>query len=134
MRPGIGRNASCASGDCLTSWPEGHSRPRELRFSIYSCTCILYVYVYLISLELDIKKEGERIHSIFQDPLAQHLLVCMDSRECYYVGRSRGSRRVQPRPLHKVKGHWIESVAWNKVEQTENSTGPILMGTNNGEG
>ncbi len=34
MRPGIGRNASCASGDCLTSRPKGCSRPRE--FSIYS--------------------------------------------------------------------------------------------------
>ena len=28
---------SCALGDCLTSRPKGHSRPRELWFSIYSC-------------------------------------------------------------------------------------------------
>ena len=41
MRPGIGRNASCASGDCLTSRPKGRSQPRELWFSIYSCTCTL---------------------------------------------------------------------------------------------
>ena len=26
-------------GDCLTSRPKGLSRPRELWFSIYSCTC-----------------------------------------------------------------------------------------------
>ena len=38
MRPGIGRNVSCALGDCLTSRPEGRSQPRELWFSIYSCT------------------------------------------------------------------------------------------------
>ena len=25
-------------GDCLTSRPKGHLRPRELWFSIYSCT------------------------------------------------------------------------------------------------
>ena len=30
MRPGIGRNASCAVGDCLTSMPKGRSWPREL--------------------------------------------------------------------------------------------------------
>ena len=38
MRPGIGRNTSCALGDCLTSRPKGHSQPGELWFSIYSCT------------------------------------------------------------------------------------------------
>ena len=32
MRPGIGRNASCASGDWLTSRPKGCSQPRELWF------------------------------------------------------------------------------------------------------
>ena len=37
MRPGIGRNASCALGDCLPSRPKGRSWPRELWFSIYSC-------------------------------------------------------------------------------------------------
>ena len=37
MTPGIGRNASCALGDYLTSRPEGRSRPRELWFSIYLC-------------------------------------------------------------------------------------------------
>ena len=36
----IGQNVSCASGDCLTSRPKGRSRPRELWFSIYSCTCM----------------------------------------------------------------------------------------------
>ena len=38
MRPGIGRNASCALGDCLTPRPKGRSWPRELWFLIYSCT------------------------------------------------------------------------------------------------
>ena len=29
MRPSIGRNASCALGDCLTSRPKGRLQPRE---------------------------------------------------------------------------------------------------------
>ena len=38
MRPGIDQNAL---GDYLTSGPEGRLRPKELWFSIYSCTlCI----------------------------------------------------------------------------------------------
>ena len=40
LRPGIGRNVSCALGDCLTSRPKGRSRPRELWFSIYSCSSV----------------------------------------------------------------------------------------------
>ena len=47
-RPGIGRNASCASGDCLTSRPKGRSWPRELWFSIYSCT---YMYIWAVVLQ-----------------------------------------------------------------------------------
>ena len=35
MRPGIGQKSSCTLGDCLTSRPEGCSRPSELWFSIY---------------------------------------------------------------------------------------------------
>ena len=50
-----------------------------------------------------------------------------------YVGRSRPGKRAIPRLPPKVKGHLIESVAWNKVEQTDYATGPILLGTNNGE-
>ena len=47
----------------------------------------------------------------------------------YYYTHSRS----QPRPLPKVRGQLIESVAWNKVEQGEHGTGPILLGTSNGE-
>ena len=37
MRPSIGPNVSCALGDCFTCRPKGHSQPRELWFSIYTC-------------------------------------------------------------------------------------------------
>lgn len=88
--------------------------------------------LYFVEVEIR-QREGERIHKIFQDPMAQHLLICLEHRECIYVGRSRPGKRAIPRLLPKVKGHLIESVAWNKVEQTEHGTGPILLGTNNGK-
>ena len=56
----------------------------------------------------------------------------MESKECYYIG-SRMPKRSQPKPLQKVKGQLIESVAWNKVEQSDQSTGPILLGTSTGQ-
>ena len=91
----------------------------------------MYSYIYV---EVEVKqREGERIHSIFQDPLAQHLFICLESRECLYVARSRPNKRAIPRSLPKVKGHLIQSVAWNKVEQSESATGPILLGTSSGE-
>ena len=66
MRPGIGRNASCALGDCLTSIGlRGCSQPRELWFfdilmysvctyCIHACTyTFIHVHVrYLLSLAL----------------------------------------------------------------------------------
>ena len=55
--PGIGRNVSCALGDCLTSRPKGRSRPRELWFLIYSCicTCTVHVHVSLKSTPYEVK-------------------------------------------------------------------------------
>ena len=44
---------TCALGDCLTSRPKGRSRPRELWFSIYSCTLLptkwTHVHVHTLS-------------------------------------------------------------------------------------
>lgn len=42
-RPDIGWNVYYAEGDCLASRPDGHSRPRELWFSIYSCGYMYYM-------------------------------------------------------------------------------------------
>ena len=72
------------------------------------------------------------MRKVFQDPTGSHLLICMKSKECYYIGQA--SKRNQPRLLPKVKGQVIESVAWNKMEMKEQSggTGAILLGTAQG--
>ena len=83
-------------------------------------------------LEYEIKRDDDRVQKVFQDPTGVHLLVCMKSRECYYIGKA--SRKPQPRLLPKVKGQVIESVAWNKLDMREpgGGTGAILLGTKNG--
>lgn len=80
----------------------------------------------------EIKRDDDvRIHKMFQDPRSHHLLVCMESKEMYHIARG-GVKKTQPRLQPKVKGHLVESVAWNKHETSEHSTGAILLGTNNG--
>ena len=37
-----------------------------------------------------------------------------------------------PFPYLHSQGHMLECIGWNKVEQGENSTGPILIGTRKG--
>ena len=83
-------------------------------------------------LEYEIKRDDDRVRKVFQDPTGAHLLLCMKSRECYYIGLA--SRRAQPRLLPKVKGQTIESVAWNKMDVKEagGGTGAILLGTAQG--
>ena len=83
MRPGIGRNAPCTLGDCLTCRPKGHSWPRELWFSIYSCIHVLYIYIYICTTGLTLltgggggspaeyimERMGKRKAAVFPDPV-----------------------------------------------------------------
>ena len=90
-------------------------------------------YFLIFFAVCEIKREEDiRVHKIFQDPQAQHLLVCLESKDTFYISRG-GTKRPQPRPLPKFKNALLESVAWNKIEQTDSSTGAILVGTNQGE-
>ena len=54
MRPGIGQNMSCSLGNCLTFRNEGHSWPRKLWFSIYSCTCICTMAITIITIHVHV--------------------------------------------------------------------------------
>uniref|UniRef100_H3A4C1 Vacuolar protein sorting-associated protein 18 homolog n=2 Tax=Latimeria chalumnae TaxID=7897 RepID=H3A4C1_LATCH len=66
---------------------------------------------------------------MFLDPTGSHLLLALTTSECLYVNRN--AQKV--RSLSRWKGHLIESVGWNKLLGTEASTGPILVGTSQGQ-
>ncbi|KAF2208754.1 hypothetical protein CERZMDRAFT_48735 [Cercospora zeae-maydis SCOH1-5] len=67
------------------------------------------------------------IRKLFIDPSASHLLISTTLGENYYLHvQSR-----QPKPLNKLKGVQIESVAWNSSLPTS-STREILLGTTDG--
>ena len=67
------------------------------------------------------------IRRMFLDPTASHLLVCTASGENYYLH----SQSQQPRPLGRLRGVLIESVAWNPALPTA-ATREILVGAADG--
>lgn len=67
------------------------------------------------------------IRRMFLDPTASHLIVCTALGENYYLH----SQSKQARPLGRLRGVSIESVAWNPSLPTA-STREILIGASDG--
>lgn len=80
--------------------------------------------------DIDLPKRPQEvgvIHRMFLDPTASHLLVATSLGENYYLH----SQSRQPRPLGRLRGVSIESVAWNPSLPTA-STREILLGASDG--
>ncbi|XP_068109477.1 vacuolar protein sorting-associated protein 18 homolog [Hyperolius riggenbachi] len=75
------------------------------------------------------RKDDFKVHKMFLDPTGSHLLVALNSGECFYLNRNA----QKARSLSRWKGHMIESIGWNKFLGNETSTGPILVGTAQGQ-
>ncbi|CAM1502892.1 Fc.00g076680.m01.CDS01 [Cosmosporella sp. VM-42] len=80
--------------------------------------------------DIDLPKKPSEvgiIRRMFLDPTASHLLICTALGENYYLH----SQSKQPRPLGRLRGVSIESVAWNPSLPTA-STREILIGAADG--
>ena len=64
---------------------------------------------------------------MFLDPTASHLIVCTALGENYYLHY----QARQPRPLPRLRGVTVESIAWNPALPTT-STREILIGASDG--
>lgn len=81
-------------------------------------------------VDIDLPKKSAEIGLIrrmFLDPSASHLIVTTTLGENYYLH----TQSRQPKPLTRLKGVSIESVAWNPSLPTA-STREILLGTTDG--
>ncbi|KAI0011782.1 Pep3/Vps18/deep orange family-domain-containing protein [Xylariaceae sp. FL0662B] len=67
------------------------------------------------------------IRHMFLDPTASHLLICTSLGENYYLH----TQSRQPRPLSRLRGVPIESIAWNPSLPTA-TTREILVGAADG--
>ena len=83
-----------------------------------------------IGPDIDLPKKPSEIGVIrrmFLDPTASHLIVCTSLGENYYLH----SQSRQPRPLARLRGVSIDSIAWNPSLPTA-STREILFGASDG--
>ncbi|RAL10042.1 vacuolar protein sorting protein DigA [Aspergillus homomorphus CBS 101889] len=81
--------------------------------------------------DIDLPKKSSEIGVIrrmFLDPSASHLIITTTLGENYYLH----SQSRQPRPLSRMKGVSIESIAWSPSHPTA-STREILLGTTDGQ-
>jgi len=83
-----------------------------------------------VSADIDLPKKPSEvgvIRRMFLDPTASHLIVCTALGENYYLH----SQSRQARPLPRLRGVSVESVAWNPALPTA-STREILIGASDG--
>ncbi|XP_063904510.1 vacuolar protein sorting-associated protein 18 homolog isoform X2 [Zophobas morio] len=75
-----------------------------------------------------------RLTNLFMDPTGNHLLLTFAPKsieggpELLYL--SRKSNKLKS--TTKFRGHEFTEVAWNTVNESESTTGPILLGTSKG--
>ncbi|KJR89881.1 tethering complex subunit PEP3 [Sporothrix schenckii 1099-18] len=80
--------------------------------------------------DIDLPKRPSEIgviERLFLDPTASHLVICTSAGECYYLH----SQSRQPKPLARLRGVPIQSIAWNPLLPTA-STREILIGAADG--
>ncbi|GAB1320158.1 tethering complex subunit [Madurella fahalii] len=80
--------------------------------------------------DIDLPKKPSEvgvIRRMFLDPTASHLIVCTSLAENYYLH----SQSRSPRPLARLRGVSIESIAWSPALPTS-STREILIGAADG--
>lgn len=77
---------------------------------------------------------GLRVSNIFYDPTGNHLLIALATKcpgfvpELLYLHRKSN----KPKKIEKFRDHEITAVAFNYNNQSESSTGSILIGTSKG--
>ncbi len=80
-----------------------------------------------IILEYELDQSGElNIYKIFVDPTGTHVLITMRNGDNHYVNTNTNKNpKLQP----KLKNIIIESVGWDKFNNRRETTGTILIGT-----
>lgn len=90
----------------------------------------------IIFIEIVLSKQttSSRLSNMFLDPLGQHILLSFspltpeNSPELIYLSRKTSKLKA----IVKCRGYDITSVGWNYANESETSTGPILLGTSKG--
>ena len=106
--------------------------PRAIsRFAWFTCTACAARMCRVLSLaEIDISRRAEdSIHSLFMDPTGNHLFVCLQNGDNFYLH----SRSPRPKKLSRWQGTVVESIAFDAIGGSESSTKSILVGSSRGQ-
>lgn len=80
--------------------------------------------------EIDISRRAEdSIHSLFMDPTGNHLFVCLQNGDNFYLH----SRSPRPKKLSRWQGTVVESIAFDAIGGSESSTKSMLVGSSRGQ-
>lgn len=97
---------------------------------------LTYLCSRYISIEVDLVKftNNLKLSGLFLDPLGHHLLLSLSSRhpdalsELLYLPRKNNKIKQ----TSKFRGHEVTAVGWSYANESESSTGSILLGTSKG--
>lgn len=90
--------------------------------------------MYFSEVFLEKHLTGLRVSNIFLDPTGNHLFIALATKcpgfvpELLYLHRKSN----KPKKIEKFRDHEITAVAFNYINQSETSTGSILIGTSKG--
>lgn len=90
--------------------------------------------LFISEVFLEKHMTGLRVSNIFLDPTGNHLLIALATKcpgfvpELLYLHRKSN----KPKKIEKFRDHEITAVAFNYTNQSETSTGSILIGTSKG--
>lgn len=94
----------------------------------------MFVCLFIAEVFLEKHMTGLRVSNIFLDPTGNHLLIALATKcpgfvpELLYLHRKSN----KPKKIEKFRDHEITAVAFNHTNQSEISTGSILIGTSKG--
>lgn len=96
---------------------------------------IRFFFFFFTEVFLEKYTTGFNVKKLFLDPTGHHLLITLSpksptnqSAELLYLH----NKSSKPKRIDKFKDHEITAVAFNYDNNSENTTGPILIGTNRG--
>uniref|UniRef100_A0A7S1KLN0 Pep3/Vps18/deep orange domain-containing protein n=1 Tax=Percolomonas cosmopolitus TaxID=63605 RepID=A0A7S1KLN0_9EUKA len=104
-----------------------HARNGSYCIATDDCSVVWYQDDQYLEYELE-TREDEDINNIFIDPSGNHVIVSMSNADNWYI---HTAYQKSPMYLKALKGIKVTAVAWDKERCGADSSGVLLLGTEN---
>lgn len=102
---------------------------------ILSCSATHFIMFFFSCTEVFLEKyPGLRVSNLFLDPTGSHLFIALATKAAGIVPELLylHSKTHRPKKVEKFRDHEITAIAFNHMNESETSTGSILIGTSKG--